>query len=415
MNKTEEVRVIKLVETRSRETGQPWNGWTNAGNAVIDVTNSVVTVGSYPDYKSRIASYRSATTLLQGVKHLIQLQNSDSASVVRHVTGLEFITGEIEARGNFTYIGQNVPDPSNFMIQSVKNQTISQLINQIRQANTTLKGLVTLGELGESVRMVNSAGREIFRGLESYRRDINHFAETLTPRRLLAAVGRRWLEYSFGWKPLINDIDDGISALRKIKEKGPPRVLVRASNESVEKEEPTVDFQTLADHEIRIVNSLNFRYGCRLYGCVSTSLPDERVPHQFGIKLDEFIPTVWELIPYSFLVDYFVNIGAIIDAYALNKSGIQWLNIGELRVAEMLLEASATLKPLDGWTYTSHAVRLGAPFKYRRESKTRMPFDPGNLVPSLEFSIPGSQTRWLNTAALASRFLDTSRKIHARM
>jgi hypothetical protein len=43
-----------------------------------------------------------------------------------------------------------------------------------------------------------------------------------------------------------------------------------------------------------------------------------------GFTLKDFVPTVWELIPLSYVADWFFNIGAVLDAWAFNQSQISW-------------------------------------------------------------------------------------------
>jgi hypothetical protein len=44
----------------------------------------------------------------------------------------------------------------------------------------------------------------------------------------------------------------------------------------------------------------------------------------FGLLPKNFLPTAWELIPYSFLVDYFTNISTIIDAWSFINGNLAW-------------------------------------------------------------------------------------------
>lgn len=37
------------------------------------------------------------------------------------------------------------------------------------------------------------------------------------------------------------------------------------------------------------------------------------------------MPTVWELIPYSFLIDYFTNVGDVLQALSTDTSGVHGL------------------------------------------------------------------------------------------
>lgn len=386
-----------------------WGAWGPIFDTFVNATNTVSKgTGVYPDWRERIKRCVDATTSLSGIETDVDSDQVGFAHTERYQATNPANKVSVEHVGNFSFTGESIPDADSFVVQSVENQAITDCVNKIRQANTSLKGLVVAGELGETVRMVNGAGKQVFRGLHDYLDDVNHLVRTASPRRLLSAVGRRWLEYSFGWKPLINDIDDGIKAIRRINQQRPPRVLIRVARSSSVKKQPTKSSRSLDGYRVDVTSSYSNIYSIRLYGAVSVSSPSERVPHEFGFKLDEFVPTVWELIPYSFLADYFLNIGAIIDAYSLNTSTVRWLNKGTM--SEVLFETQANASPVlaPGWIYTSNIMRLGKPFRYSRKVKSRSRYSPAWLIPSLEFSIPGSSTKWLNISALASQHTGSS-------
>jgi hypothetical protein len=64
----------------------------------------------------------------------------------------------------------------------------------------------------------------------------------------------------------------------------------------------------------------------------------ERIVELSGFDLKAFIPTVWEVIPYSFLVDYFVNIGDMLEAATTDTSIVKRLS--KVVIEEWVLETS---------------------------------------------------------------------------
>jgi hypothetical protein len=51
----------------------------------------------------------------------------------------------------------------------------------------------------------------------------------------------------------------------------------------------------------------------------------ERIISMSGFDLRSFVPTVWELVPYSFIVDYFSNVGDCLMALGVDTSGVTGL------------------------------------------------------------------------------------------
>lgn len=399
--------IVKIHEERTGNIDSGWNNWGGVANdsftTIVDVSHG----GPIERYRDRIRSGLQATTPLQVSGSKATIVNSGSA-LTKHLLGDGPYEIWTEHRGCLSYVDNAVQDPSAFFILSVKNQVRMDIISKIREAHSKLKGLVALGEIGETVRMVNGAGRGLYQGVRSYLAnviDITGARRAKSPRDLARIIGERWLEWSFGWKPLISDIDDGMAAIERLKWRRLPYVRVASARESMEKTPLDPVLKSIAYYDVRIQPILLKRYGYKIYGLVGVANnPTGSLAHTFGFKLDEFIPTLWELIPYSFLVDYFINIGAVIDAVSLNKSSIRWLNEGELRSSELETETSFKHAPLaDPWKVTESSFSLGTPYRSSRFIKYRNGLPSYSyLIPELEFKIPGSSTRWANIAALAS-------------
>jgi hypothetical protein len=303
----------------------------------------------------------------------------------------------------------SVSDPSAFKITSVRNQVIQSINSQARSAQKSLQGLVALGEMGESVRMINSLGRDLYKASTKHLRDLKKVAGRLRPREVLRTVSERYLEYRFGIRPLVADIGSFMDACYQARYGRPPSVNLRASGKSSEKN-PTTTSSFGAQHHLVVTTAeKSSNYGFRIYGVVG--LVDNQVPpftNEFGLTLDEFIPTLWELIPYSFLVDYVSNVGAIIDAYSLNKSSIKWLASGEMR--ESVCKLSSVVSPsfVTGWVIQDSIAHPCTPITRTWRSVSRGIYPIGSLIPSLEFRIPGTSTKWLNISALAHLHAETA-------
>ncbi len=111
-----------------------------------------------------------------------------------------------------------------------------------------------------------------------------------------------WLELQYGWKPLLGDVFEASKAFEKLTQ--PPRVsTVRASV----KKSGTFNGSAGA-----------LRYKSEYSEQLTRSITYEMVeslsaPRSLGL-LDPY-SVVWELIPYSFVVDWFIPIGTYIENY----------------------------------------------------------------------------------------------------
>ncbi|DAD50488.1 TPA_asm: maturation protein [ssRNA phage Gephyllon.4_5] len=389
-------------------------GWLVGGGIITDYDNSFF-APNWPDWKDRIARGDNATTAMSAEGGIRRMGSPGYLFQMNNLIGNPLNRTFSEVQGDIAFPSIITPDPPLSFSTPVLNQAKMDIINKIDGANNSLKGLICLGEFGETVRMVNGAGKRLLNGVRNYLDDVNRLARRSSPRRLLRDIGGKWLEYAFGWKPLISDIDDGLNGLHRIQSERPPRILVRSSRRNSEIIQISPETESYFGWQVRRTFDARHEYGCRIYGSVGINLSRGRFQHEFGFTPQEFIPTMWELIPYSFLVDYFVNIGAIISAYSLNKSFIRWLAIGQMRGVSLTSTVTADNPPPFGWEINERIVSPGKPYQYRRWTKERNALDLGHLAPDLEFSIPGSGTRWVNMAALATQHIDTSRNVRRHL
>jgi len=391
--------------------------WHPTGEkAFSGVMTTISSGGPIPKWRQRLRNCIQATTPLDISGSIITCRNDGLAYCKsRFATLIDYQA----AKGTLSFLDHVPPDPAAYVIQSVDSQVRMNIIAKIRQAQTQMKGLISLGELGETVRMVNSAGQAVNRGLWSYLDEVSKRARRgqITPNHMLRWIGSRWLEYAFGIKPLIADIDDGINAFVKLYVGRPPVVFVRASAQSSESNPMTAVDTNIARHAVKLTPMRRNFYSSRIYGAVSISNQGVGAgAHAFGIKLDEFVPTLYELIPFSFLADYFVNLGAVIDALSFNSSVIRWLNIGKMRSSELEVIPSVGAYSLTSppWMKEDVSIDLGTPFKFVRFAKSRNGFSNySDLVPSLQFKVPGVSTRWVNMAALGTQALNVSRQVRS--
>jgi len=121
----------------------------------------------------------------------------------------------------------------------------------------------------------------------------------------------------------------------------------------------------------------------------------------FGFRPEEFVPTAWELIPYSFVVDYFTNVNDIINAWAYRSAGIEWLQYTAYRESEVkttLHDDSARFCASQGFAYKASGGAGGCP-RYCRRDVMRMRVAPSSLVPNFQFKVPG-MPQFVNLVAL---------------
>jgi hypothetical protein len=123
-----------------------------------------------------------------------------------------------------------------------------------------------------------------------------------------------------------------------------------------------------------------------------------------GFNLKEFVPTAWELIPYSFLVDYFSNIGEILEASVVNLSNLAYYG---RTIRSRRKQAFYGVPDFDKnntyWEFEQDLVTVTGSVGKLIATYSKVSRDIPILgIPSLQIELPKFGTKWLNLAALAA-------------
>jgi hypothetical protein len=310
--------------------------------------------------------------------------------------------------------------PAGTSFASADNQAKSKFVSACLDARTALQGLTVLGELRETIRMVKnpalSLRKKTSQHLDKMRkrfavndagfvipRERRRSFSTRRRQSLTKTISDSWLEFAFGVAPLLSDIDSGAKAMSRIVTYNPPSVVVHGKGKSTES--VSVLGQSLNRGMLQLSWKVlrELEAEVRYKGVMRLSQPNFRstAVTQLGLSWADVVPAVWELIPYSFLVDYFTNVQEVVNAMCFNRSSLGWCERGiGLKRTNTLLNLDCGLAGLGtGQKYLTPPPRFGSGTSVIRTNFQRDNYI-GHFIPSLEFSIPGSSRKWLNIGAL---------------
>lgn len=115
-----------------------------------------------------------------------------------------------------------------------------------------------------------------------------------------------WLEVKYGWKPLINDVYGAVEALEKSQEASDVDISIRVRRHGDKSNSLLDSLISDGTDNISVEQQLSMSMDFRVFD------PNVRGTNALGLTNPALV--VWELIPYSFVFDWFIPVGDFIAA-----------------------------------------------------------------------------------------------------
>lgn len=174
--------------------------------------------------------------------------------------------------------------------------------------DSTIDGLVFLGELRETIGYLRDPLSSFNKFLSGVRKTKNRKGYVGPTAGFLSD---NWLSYRYAMRPLASDIVNGMDAiLDTVDGFDPDRRTARGyasssgslSDSGLIGGEPSVEttYDTTSTHDVSVRAGILYEYS--------------RSPDTWGMAAHQLPIAAWELIPFSFVADWFVNIGPWIEA-----------------------------------------------------------------------------------------------------
>lgn len=242
------------------------------------------------------------------------------------------------------------------------------------------------------------AGRgAFFKRLLTDWRSVYRQARRLTRRQALKALSDAYLEMQFGWKPLVSDIEGALKAFRD------PRLEITRVSASAKEESASSPVRThslgdfpftfYSDFTLTGSTTVKIRGGVKV---MTTGTGRRR--QSLGLLPQDFVPTVYELVPWSFLVDYFTDLGNVLAALTFPREDIAWASTTTVReyIGTYL---TAGFEPVPAAYEEKNATFIPQVVRWRKKAVTRSVGVP--TLPTVTIRLPDSGWRWANMLALA--------------
>jgi hypothetical protein len=213
-------------------------------------------------------------------------------------------------------------------------------------------------------------------------------------------LAENWLELQYGWKPLLQDIEGVIAGLKTLS----------LANRSVQTIYASANATNTINGLLRDDTGGNPKVVCGSYRFITTSRTKFSIRYTVADHLVAFLAQTgftnpvnlaWEILPYSFVVDWFLPIGPLLESFS-HWDGLVFLDGTETSFTRESvffdLSYSGNTWP-DGLKHLEETSLIGA---FKRESirlnRTKLTAFPTLSAPS--FKNPISTTHALNALAL---------------
>jgi hypothetical protein len=367
-----------------------------------------------PYWKSQIRNGRNATTSFSGT--FVEVTPSWFSAQWRYSRApnpgfiQKVVYGNCAGYNIYPFTPGNPFVPGAVQVR-VQNRCLRKFLDSCENARSSFEAGQDLGEYKETLHSIHRPLGSLQSSILDYIGVAKKLRRSVSGAKKLAkTLADTYLEFHFGWQPLAADVASLIADAQRyrfpiIPVRGSARERfatdLRTLNFSID-QCPYSTFQTYsayADYSVRYKGAM--KSGSDASGRIGLAQSLQLTP-------ENWLPTAWDLIPYSWIVDYFINVGDIIRSLTFCWSNLIWSCKGVLiEQAQAYGPVQHTpLVPPVGWVMTDQQFSCdGGNPTFRRRDFQRSPINASDLVARLEFRVPVSKYPYANIGALLTQAL----------
>jgi hypothetical protein len=298
-------------------------------------------------------------------------------------------SGHSSWSGHYTKIPEGLYEIFNDELDAVRVQALSELLEQIRGGLDVSIDLAQFRKTLATPRDLSKATKGLLTALGE-----------VGSRRITApmkAVGSAWLLFQYGIKPTMQTIHDGITEFRNHCTGGFRHYTARSSRS-------TPYTKAVPNWPDSAHWSATYRGDARFHAMYRVTLRNQGDTLAQAARWSSLNPAsiAWELMPWSFAIDWFVNVGGYLREQETSLVYNNYFDAGFYTYSYMInssLESSRNVT-VSGESFTGNYTAYGFDRGMQRTILVALPSPPlPKVMPKL------GSGRLLNAAALLSGFL----------
>lgn len=295
------------------------------------------TGGDNSAWRSAVENHRNATNDLHATKSFVDFVGYEHTGLEESTLGPGRDVNWHKKMGTTGFPHQYCTLPSVPTTVAHRSAALGQAVGKFNQRLDEIRsgftGLTFLGELRESLRTIKGRTKDLCQSVFKAKQRLKRHFDRGVGRSTTGSAADLWMEYSFGWAPLMRDVANAVKNLQP----EPEYRVIAATGEDSSGGTPSFLKVGYADGSLcllcDIYRSDKTVSQAKCVAEVSTELLGLRQDQglyfrdsldSWGLCLRDFVPTAWELLPYSWLVDYFTNIGDVVAAPWIDRKCITW-------------------------------------------------------------------------------------------
>lgn len=268
-----------------------------------------------------------------------------------------------------------------------------------------VEGLVMVAEGKKTIQSLSKITWRAIRILRMLKRlNFKGLSAELTPREL----SNRWMEGRYAIRPLVKDMCDVVKAISRDRNNVPLRQTYRSGASATA--EKTVNgvvvynFQPYYNHlgVTKISRNISARSG------VLAAIEEISEATIWG--LNQPFTALWELVPFSFVVDWFFNVGKTIASWTPRyglRTLASWVTVTDTVVRSCQSQGTVLgpwgIDPYDGYIWEHSCVSSNASVNQTIVTKTRVPNPSRSILPTFQVRLDAAKL--LDLAIMGKRFI----------